>query len=399
VEAFIQQNFIITMGLDPIVTLIVMFHAAISTAIIWIVLRSIHQKNQQALRLRYMVKNWGKTGEAQQIFLLIAIIVPMAYGIFKVGLIGYLRFGVMDYYEIATYSPYWYTALWPFLPVLIYSVALSAVAKISYRRSNAVTWIILLVAFLLCVIYGRRPVFYLILLSGIIWYFPRGNLFTLKKSKFFILLICVIIIFSNIYQTYRQDILSASINLVESWGDMSATMLNLQERIGPWYLNYRIIDSDSMPMYGAFFLNSMKNSIPRLFWPGKVVYDEDVMLADHYSLPPIDYPNNPLSTILADFGILSAFIIPLFYLFVYISAAYFLNKFRRYPLLYLVLSVMLLQFIINFESSFYAEIFGLYRYGSVVVILYFMGWFLLKYFKLIVKEALKINNIEGKVKV
>ncbi|RJQ43496.1 MAG: hypothetical protein C4538_12005 [Nitrospiraceae bacterium] len=386
------------MELEPIVMIMVLFHAMLSTALIWTGLRAMSQENLHILNLRHMVKPWWQVGEAQQALLLVLSIVPIAYGLLKFGIIGYLRFGLIRYDEIAVYAPYWYTSILPFVPVLVYATALSAVAKLAYRNGNAVTWGILILSFIVCTLYGRRSIFYLILLSGIVWYFPRGNLFTLKKAKFFILLLCVIVVFSNIYQTYRQDILSASVNLVRSWDDVSSTMFNLQERIGPWFLNYLILDSETMPLFGNFILNAVKNAIPRVFWPGKVVYDEDLILADHYNLPPIDYPNNPFSTVMADFGILSLCVIPLLYLLVFASAAYFLMKFRKFPTLYLILSVMLLQFIVNIEESFYAAIFGLYRYGTVIVILYFSSLFTLKFFKMGVKTALKNNSLEQKLR-
>ena len=387
VETFIQQNLLIQ--LDPMVMIMVMFHAVISTIVIWMLLRLMHRKNQRVLGLRYIVQHWAKISESQQLLLLAAIIFPMAYGFFKIGIIGDLQLGILGYGSITEYAPYWYTSIRPLIPIFIYAVALSAAAKISYKRGNALTWAMLLIAFLICMIYGRRQIFYLILLIGIIWYLPRNNLFRFRNLRFIILLLSFLVIFSNIYQTYRKDILSTSINLVESWDDLSATMSNLERRLGPWYLNYLIMESDTMPMFGAFFLQTVRNAIPRVIWPGKVVYGEDLILADHYSLPPIDYPNNPFSTVMADFGILSIFVIPLFYLFVYISASYFLKKFRRFPILYLLLSVMLLQFIMHFETSFYAAFFGLYRYGTVIVILYFIGWGLMKFFKLAAATKLK----------
>jgi len=208
----------------------------------------------------------------------------------------------------------------------------------------------------------------------------------------FLLLIALplLVAFSNIYLTYRSvtrgfnvtpDKLGVS-GIYSSGANLDTTLLNLQERMSIWQLNYMIIEKQvhyyglDIP-YGDILWQALTNTIPRILWPEKIVSDLDIVMAYQYNLPLTDYPTNHFAMMQADFGYLSVILLPLVLFFVFFTAALLIQASSRHLTLLWLLSGFFIYSLLRIETD-YSEWFVLYRNILTVTIVYLAAYWLFR---------------------
>jgi hypothetical protein len=163
---------------------------------------------------------------------------------------------------------------------------------------------------------------------------------------------------------------------------LDTTLGNLQERMSMWQLNYMIIEKQiyyyglDIP-YGDLLWQGLKNTIPSILWPGKIVTDLDTLMAYQYMLPLTDYPTNNFAMMQADFGYLSVILLPLQLLFVFFSAALLIQASRRHHTLLWLLSGYFIYYLLRIEAQ-YSDWLILYRNILMVTIVYLAAYWLFR---------------------
>ena len=114
--------------------------------------------------------------------------------------------------------------------------------------------------------------------------YKKESIFRLRYVTVGLLLVGVLFLFSNIYQTYRDDILFkvGEINAKKLENPILAalnyhsTIHNLQIRAGTWEFNYLVfnqqINKSGITTNGKLTWEAFKSSIPRFFWPEQTIY-------------------------------------------------------------------------------------------------------------------------------
>jgi hypothetical protein len=246
---------------------------------------------------------------------------------------------------------------------------------------------------LLAAMYGRRSILYIMFVLLILWFVAKGkNLFSLKSIPVLLAALAVLFVFSNMYQNYRSTLLSPNTaltanametpNILDAAFDAEATLSNLELRQSTWNFNYMILYEQHTSRvdvpYGDILGQAFKNSIPRVFWPGKSVYDLDQMTAELYGFPVTDYGTNNFASTQADFGYLCLVVLPLLLLFVIASMALLVRATEHRPVLLLFLSAICLYYLLNVEVN-YAGLFVVYRNVALVTVIYLIAYSALKF--------------------
>jgi hypothetical protein len=129
--------------------------------------------------------------------------------------------------------------------------------------------------------------------------------------------------------------------------------------------------------YGDILWQGLKNAIPHILWPDKIVSDLDTLMAYQYMLPLRDYPTNNFAMMQADFGYLSVILLPLQLLFVFLSAALIIQASRHHLTLLWLLSGYIIHYLLRIEAD-YSEWFVLYRNILTVIIVYLAAYWLFR---------------------
>lgn len=345
---------------------------------------------RQSLEITSLLTQWAK-GNTYVIFLILGIIL-------FVQVIGYERYGIIshvdhgDLAKVGRSLPYWYSSILALLSYLIFVVFIGLSARIwtSQGLSRKLLFIPLLCLGVSAAIYGRRSLINLVIIGVLLWFISqRKDMFRFKYAIILLALLLSLFGFSNIYQSYREALQFPTLtNLKQLKNPISAalagssTLNNIRQRPATWEFNYLIFESTLTGKvinftHGTIIWQGIKNSIPNLLWPNKVIQSLNNMTANYYGLPVIDYGKNNFAVSQADFGYFSVILLPIIMLIVFISLALIIKYAKNYPTLLLILSGSIINYLINIEEDG-AEIFIMYRNLLLFALLYFAGYFLLK---------------------
>ena len=372
-------------------TLIWIIAVAVAT---WIFSHTLHEKYTRVLKLRYLILQWEHASTHIILLLLGAIIYLTVASFYQYGIISRINFFDMDRMRIIL--PYWYTSAKNFMQPGLFCVFIASFAKlISNKGKPRIFWsIVSLTSFFASATYGRRDALLLLFMSVILLNnYSKKNLFGKRSIMLFLTVIVLMFMISNIFQNYR-NITNSPMAITEGGGvrtilraalDTDATLSNLQIRMATWKFNYMIInkqvDNYSLVPYGKILWESIKNVVPKLFWPGKPIYDTDEDIAIQYKFLVTDYPSNNFGSAQADFGYLSIVFLPLqmMILFYLISLLILLTKER--PTLCTLVTGFSLQYLLNIEQTF-TDYFVLIRNITMIIVCYGLCFQILKLLKL-----------------
>lgn len=373
--------------IDPFLSTLALLLVVIAAGITWFVSRLLPVRYQHALQVRYLATQWAQLDGRVILLLLISTSVVVIYAFQRFGGVSYLNATALDSFGIDL--PYWFTSIAPLISVLVFCLSLTVASKVLVSEGKMqILWIMALVIVLvLTALYGRRSIFYILFMLLILWSFVKGrNLFRLRNVFLLLAGLAVLLVFSNIYQSYRLHLLSPTAkvsgetstamvpNILEAAMDTEATLSNLQQRTAQWQYNYEILNAQEHSFgvevpYGSIMGQLLVDAIPRALWPEKpTVQKVDVMIQTLYNLPVTDYPTNDFVVFQADFGYLSIVILPLLLLFVFASMAVFVRATRQHSVLLLLLSGTFLNYLLSVEKSM--SFFVLYRNVLILVTIY-----------------------------
>jgi len=189
-------------------------------------------------------------------------------------------------------------------------------------------------------------------------------------------------LFSNIYQAYRYDFqavgqfdLAKLKNPFTASINFDATLKNFKARPGTWEFNFLVFNHQyskpGMLTHGEIFWESIKSSIPRIFWPGKQFIVIDEILAKLYNVntKEIDIGKNIFGVVQVDFGYLSLIVVPLIILTIIVIMALLIGMTAHYPTFLWLFSGNILFYLVNVEENG-NEIFFMLRNIGLIFLLF-----------------------------
>ena len=359
-------------------TFILIFIAIFAT---WLFYIRLPLRFRKVLQFDYLINQWVDVDHK--------VIGVFAFSVVAFSAYIYLKFGIIATYSgaelemLGISAPTWIGPLKSLMSGIGFAVYIFIVASLLRGRIKilSIFTIVMFVMIAIIALEGRRATLELLLVAFIMWSCSkRKNVYSFKFVPYVVVLFILIILASNIYQTYRQDLFSIEgriedreiSDLIPALENIDATIDNLKERVSMWNFNYMITseqyDDMSKIFYGGLGWQALLNSIPTFFWKSKEVLDIDGMIANFYGFAVIDYPTNNFACFLADFGIFMIVAIPIIYLAVLSFVAYCHLNIPSKPL-FLLVSTFCLQYLIKIENS-YGDIFVLLRN-----VIFFIGLF------------------------
>jgi hypothetical protein len=383
VDALVKDLSTVNSGPAVLSLLLVM----VTVGATWLISRILPIKLRRTLQMRYLLAQWLNVDGRIVLLLLGAASVFQLYSLQHFGILAESTISVSNtLYSPVPDLPYWFTSAMSFLTPLTFCLFIAVTLKVlASRAGKRVFWIIVLVTVVtLVTVLGRREVIYLVYMFFVLWSITKTrNLISPMNGFLLLLALPLLVAFSNIFLTYRSNTLAKlGVPGISSATNLDATLGNLQDRMSIWQFNYMIIDKQihyyglDIP-YGDIVWQGLKNSIPSILWPGKIVLDLDTLVAYLYMLPVTDYPSNNFAMMQADFGYLSVILLPLQLLFVFFSAALLIQASRRHPTLLWLLSGYFVYYLLRIEAQ-YSDLFVLYRNVLLVTIVYLAAYWLFR---------------------
>lgn len=225
---------------------------------------------------------------------------------------------------------------------------------------------------------GRRVFLNMIVVGMFIIAVSRGKtktIFSARNLLRVVVAFIVLVIFSNVYQTFRQVYLSGGspdtdelpvFNLFDAILNFESTTENLHARMAMWRFHYLLTDaqvaSGGDVMGGELLWEGLLSAVPRLIYPEKnEVRGDDMMVCQFFagmcpdfSFVDIDYPQTLFSGLQADFGIFYIVLVPIFVSTVLVLVGYFGRLSRRgtiSPILYILVFGASAELFVNIEQS------------------------------------------------
>jgi hypothetical protein len=378
-------------GFEPVLIIWTFVWVIIVAATTWLISQRLPKKIRSLLQIRHLTSQWAVVDDRFILFLFVTVFAITIYGYNQFRILSHMGFDNLRWINILL--PYWYTSSLIFVQPILFCIFLGGTTKFFKNKGKKrLFWCLILgLTLLLNATYGRRAVYNLTFIFLILWFIEKKeNLFALKNIKILILVISIFFMFSNIYQNYRPFIwsyqpgLTRTVdvpNIFESAVDTDATVTNLRDRMAMWKFNYIILDKQTIQNenapYGEIIFQGLKNSVPRVMWPRKKIFDLDEMVSIMYGLPISDYPTNNFAMAQADFGYLSIFFLALNMFTIFFLIAIIAKKSRKIPGLVLLLTGFLTYHVISIESG-YAGIFTLFRNVIVLSIIFLIGHILIR---------------------
>ena len=370
--------------MQPLPAALVFLHIIIIIAILWGFTALFPEKYQNALKITSLYEHWSRVNTNAILFLLAFILAVELIGWRQYGLISHVDIGKLQ--AIGKPLPYWFSCIHGMLLDLIFCTFLALAAKIvaSTNQVRRWWWVAIALLFVMAATVGRRPLFNMILIGTILYLVvQKKGVLQFSYLKWTLVVGLSLLIFSNLFQTYR--------NLIHwppagSWAQMKnplaaaldtrATITNLKIRPSQWGFNYFILKNrldgrDRDEPVGAILWLGLKNSIPRVFWPGKKVVSLNDLVAARYSVEIVDYSKNNYGFLLADYGYLSLVILPLMLAVVFLTMGRIILSTKEYPLLLWLSTGLILNYLISIEQNI-ADIFILYRNLALLFISYIL---------------------------
>jgi hypothetical protein len=345
-----------------VLTFVLIFIAMLVTLGLYLIVLPL--KFKKLLRFNYLIEQWANVDRRTIIFLGALFFAFNGYLFIEFGMITYVGTEL----ELLNISmPTWIGPLKSLMNVIGFSCYVAIVASIINGRTrffSLYSFLMLALVFVLS-LEGRRAFVELMLITLILWSsFRRENIYSIKYSKHGLVMLIAFILLSNIYQTYRVEILSIQArhngSNVTSFSDaavnIDATIDNYKKRLAMWNFNYMITDAQANDPLSIFWgdlgLQSLLNSIPRAFWESKEVVDIDEMIANLYGFVVEDYPSNDFASFLSDFGIIMIVLLPMTNILVLLIASNYLSSTPKNSVLALLIPVFCLLYLIKVENSY-----------------------------------------------
>jgi len=304
----------------------------------------------------------------------------------------FLEFGVLTYVgteiELLNISvPSWIGPTKALVNAIGFGIYVCIVASILKGRIRVFSFfgVVLFALVIVLTLEGRRAFLELVVFAFILWSCcRRENVYSAKRVPHVVMMLVAFFVLSNIYQTYRGEVLSLQArldgrevtSLMSAAGNLDATIENYRQRLAMWNFNYMItaeqVKSPTKIFFGAMGWQSLLNSLPAIVFDSKNVVDPDEMVAQLYGFPAFDhpdYPTNDFATFLADFGVLMLVFLPIMNVLVLWLVSCF--HFIKNRTLFLLVSTLCLQYLIKVENSY--DIFILLRNILFLSILWSIG--------------------------
>jgi len=313
-------------------------------------------------------------------------------------LICYFKYGVKshilpaDFAKIGKDLPYWLTSIRTIYNFLTLSAVIAMAAKLSLAKNRSrYFWLATIILFLPFVAYyGRKAFVNAVVMAALIWLVNNEKkLFRLKNLAIVALCVLGFFVASNLYQTYRSNLQTVGVSLSQVENPVIAalnfalTLQNLKDRAGTWEFNYLILDRQMRypgkgTTDGQITRESMKNATPRILWPGKTFRTPPEIMAQAFEAEQdsVSFGTNMIGIAQADFGFWSMSIVPLTILLMMILMSGLLKVTFNYPVFFWLLSVTILNPLINIEEN-NPEIFFMLR-NIMGIMAIFLSYFLVK---------------------
>jgi hypothetical protein len=288
-----------------------------------------------------------------------------------------------DFEKIGKDLPYWLTSVRTIYNYLAFALFLGMVAKaLAAEKPICYFWLVLILLLIpLGAYYGRRFSINMIITGIVIWLANREeDIFKLKYLSVVGVLLVSFFAVSNIYQSYRDNLLQVGTRLnklsnpVSAALNFGATLENLKIRPGTWEFDYLVLDkqieSSEKITKGRIYWEGFKSSIPRLVWPGKNFLMIDEIMAELYSVKPkdIDIGKNNFGLMQLEFGFLSIILVPMLINLIILATAGLTKITLTYPTFLWLLSGNTINYLINIEENG-NEIFFMIRNILAILIL------------------------------
>jgi hypothetical protein len=370
--------------MQPLPAALVFLHISIIIVILLGLTACFPEKYYNALKITSLYAYWSKVNTNAILFFLAFILAIELIGWRQYGIISHVDLGPLP--AIGKPLPYWFLSIRGLLLDLIFCTFLALAAKIAASTHQARRWWWggMALLFIMASTVGRRPLFNMILIGMILYLvIQKKGVLRFSYLKWTIVVGLSLLIFSNLFQSYRPLLQWPP---ASSWAQMKnplaaaldarATISNLMIRPSQWGFNYFILKNQldgrgrNEPA-GAIIWLGLKNSIPRMFWPGKTVVSLNDMVAARYGVDIVDYSKNNYGFLLADFGYLSLAILPLILVAVFFTMGRIILSTKAYPLLLWLSTGLILNYLINIEQNI-ADIFILYRNLTLLFISYIL---------------------------
>jgi len=337
----------------------------IITIIIRVAYRYLPDKITNYLKIKTLIERWARIDKAVVFLLIGLIILFQSISYFKYGVKSHILPG--DFEKIGKDLPYWLTSVRTIYNYLILSVFIVLAAKMSLAKYRVrYFWLAAIILILpLAGYFGRKAFVNVVVMIALIWLITNEKrLFQLKNLAIAALCVLSFFLASNLYQTYRPNLQGVGVSLsklqnpITSALNFNATLKNLKVRAGTWEFNYLVFDKQmgnpgNVTTNGKLILESFKSAIPRILWPGKKFLSSSEILADAYraELEDVSFGVNIFGIAQADFGYFSMITVPLTMLLMMILMASLMKVTFNYPVFLWLLSVNILNPLINVEEN------------------------------------------------
>lgn len=366
----IVNEFAGTDAMVVILTFILIFAAMFAT---WVVYLYLPLRFRSVLRFDNLIEQWVDVDHNVIVIFAVLVVAFSVYIYYEFGILaGYSR-EELELLEIS--APSWIGPAKSLISGIGFGIYIFIVASLLKGRIKvfSIFSVVLLVMIAILALEGRRSILELILIAFVMWScLRREGIYSFKYVPYVVSMLIILVLGSNIYQTYRQEVFSIEARiegreitaLIPAATNFDATIDNLKDRAAMWNFNYMItaeqVASPLNVFYGALGWQAILNTVPKYFWSSKEVHDIDEMIATFYGFEVTDYPTNNFACLQADFGILMIVLIPIIYLLVLFIVSYYYFAFPKSKNLFLLVSTLCLQYLIKVENS-YGDIFILLR--------------------------------------
>ena len=357
--------------LDAATVAAVFVSVVIPAAAIWFFAKYGPRRIRSETSLARLTEDWRST----HWFMIAALIIALwGYRFYTNTLVSsHAVFAAADLDSINQGLPYWYTSVWQISAELMFVAGTAAFWKqINSRGLTKLLWLLLAIGAIIFTFWlGRRPLF--VLLALVFWMVTAGTnrRRPLLAMTLLILAVPVMLVASNLFQTYRMasyrgvpvvDLLSdrSAADIAKTAIDVEKTSSNLQRRQAIWRFNYDVInahqDGRGSLHWGQLMFGEIPIYIPSAILPGKEWVDAEVKLQRTLGLPVFDQAGNIFAFSYGEVGLLSIIAAPaLMILFVFVTA--FALRFIKDPFLRILVMGFAIHYAINIEGRYTTPVF------------------------------------------
>lgn len=349
-----------------------------SLALVWVSSKVLRINRLRALKLNEIFHVAKHIGSGALVIAVTLILAIRLYGFVAYGIISHVDQLHLEF--SGKELSYVFSSLTEFSNPVLFAVLIAATAKLwsSSGTARLVQLLLVVIVAILMISFGRRMVAYVLAILVLALLFHASlRLKTAGKLVGLALIIGMLVLFSNFYQSYREYLYWGYLSqtsdekqrtsVIGEAFNLNATLENLAERDQVWDFHYRILNEqvrggfDHVP-FGSITFQALANSVPRLLNPEKQkqVYQLDAMVADLYGFEVTDYSGSTNAFLIADFGFLGIFIFVVLTIIAVIVGIMITEMLHFAPLLRLVGISMLFFYLINIENEL-TDYFLLYR--------------------------------------